>query len=300
MSHDPSDAHHANETPVPARPVSVQPASHVTYAVPVPRGRPPWHPLRRLTRHDAGLDLSLVLMVGLVIPFGVQAGMLWLTPAEQWELTASHWLLALGKWFDALLLVVLAAYFVYRHRISADDLGLRSTCVGWQVLWSLVTLFAVYLVFFVMLLVVGVLVSLFPELQQDLMEREKFMEMLPLENFWLGVLLLIPVAIHEEMLFRGLLMPYLHRLGCQWWGAVAISTFIFASLHITQGVLGVVQIMGVGAVLGVAFVLTRSTLVVIIAHFLFNLIQLQLARVIAPHMDQWMHELEQVSEAALF
>ncbi len=96
------------------------------------------------------------------------------------------------------------------------------------------------------------------------------------------VALLVPVAIHEETLFRGLLIPYLHRVGLGWPVAVLVSAAVFAALHITQGWLALPQIFAVGLILGGFFIWSRSLLAVMIAHFLFDLIQTELARFLLP------------------
>ena len=138
-----------------------------------------------------------------------------------------------------------------------------------------------------MIVAITVLVMLRPELQGDLMRRREFMQQIPLQSLGQMVLLLIPVAIHEELLFRGLLIPYLRRVGCGWTGAILLSSALFASLHIAQGWLGIVQIFPVGLALAVFFVLTRSLTAVILAHFLFDLVQTQLARLLWPALEKY-------------
>ena len=65
-----------------------------------------------------------------------------------------------------------------------------------------------------------------------------------------------------------------------WSAAIVISSAIFAVLHFDQGWIGVIQIMGVGTVFAVFFVLSRSLSAVVIAHFTFNFLQFQMMRLI--------------------
>jgi membrane protease YdiL (CAAX protease family) len=55
---------------------------------------------------------------------------------------------------------------------------------------------------------------------------------------------------------------------------------LFGALHFSQGWIGMLQIVGLAVVLGTCFVLTRSLLAVIVAHFVFDFVQLQLVRVL--------------------
>lgn len=233
------------------------------------------------------MDLTLLLMVALLIPIGFQLTASLVTSGAYEP--SFNWVIVLHKWFEALLLVSLAAYFVYRHGLPAAGFGLQADRLGKQALWAVPTVLAVYVVFTAMLLAIGMLVLLYPPLEKDLLRRTQFLELLPLNDLPATILLLVPVAIHEELLFRGLLIPYLRRIGCGWGLAILVSTTVFAALHIAQGWLGVVQIFGVGAMLGLFFVLSRSLLPVIIAHFAFNLLQFQLARFLLPWLEQFAH-----------
>lgn len=258
--------------------------------MPVACAAPPPPPRRldlpTVTRRDAALDLGLVVLVGLLIPFGFQLAAS-LLATEDGPLGALMPVVVIRKGFDALLAVMLVAYLVHRHRLAPTGFGLQLDRWGVQVLWTFPILVAIYLVLLVSLLVMGFLLVLFPQLQQDVVQRTEFIEAMPLNNLTQTLLLLVPVAIHEEVLFRGLLIPYLRRVGCAWWLAVLAPTAVFALLHFNQGWLAVLPIFGVGAVLGTFFVLSRSLTAVILAHFLFNLLQFQLARQLVP----WLEEL---------
>ncbi len=259
--------------PVAARPIIVP-------------GAPPRLPafdLSVLPRSAAALDLGLIVLVALLLPIGteVAVGLF----VDQAVLAGFKWAIIVDKWLDALLVVGLTAYVVYRHGLSAAAFGLQREGLLRQALWpSLLSVYALFLA--VVLLVMG-LALIFPQIEQDLRQRTEFMETLPLEDFTATLLLLVPVSIHEELLFRGLLIPYLRRVGCGWTAAILLSSAVFGLLHLTQGWFGVLQIFGVGVVLGLFFLIFLSLLAVILTHLLFNLVQFQVAR----HLLPWAEEV---------
>ncbi len=238
-----------------------------------------------LSRREAALDLALLALVALLLPIGFELAAAFTLP-EVPQVALGN-VIIMQKWFDAALLVVLAGYFVYRQHVPAAAFGVHWQRPARQALWAVPALLAVYGVFLVFVVAITALALYYPQLEKDdLVRRTEFLKLLPVNDTLAIVLLLIPVAIHEELLFRGLLIPYLHRVGCNWVVAVLISTAVFAVLHFNQGWLGTIQVFGVGAVLGACFVLTRSLLAVVLAHFFFDLLQFQLVRVLQPWLEQ--------------
>ncbi len=89
------------------------------------------------------------------------------------------------------------------------------------------------------------------------------------------ILALLPVAILEELLFRSLLLgafaPHVNIV----YFVIGVSVF-FGLLHLPQGEWGVIGVILVSLVLSVVFLWRESLLVVIIAHWLMNVMQLVL------------------------
>jgi membrane protease YdiL (CAAX protease family) len=87
------------------------------------------------------------------------------------------------------------------------------------------------------------------------------------------VIALLPVALMEELLFRSLLLgafaPYVNII----YFVVGVSVF-FGLLHIPQGEWGVVGVILVSIILSVLFLWRESLLVVVIAHWVMNVMQL--------------------------
>jgi len=241
--------------------------------------------LDAVTRRDALWDLLLVVVVALVFPVGLNlaAHVFAGAGAARWP---ARGYFAAAKWLDALLVVILTAYLVHRHRLSSVAFGLQTEGLGRQVLWAAGTLVGTYALLIPTVMMIGLLVWVFPELHRDLDRRLEFMRLMPLSSVGDTLLLLGAVGIHEDLLFRGLLIPYLRRVGCGWGGAVAVSAALFAALHVAQGWLAIVQVFTVGVALSIFFVLSRSLLAVILAHFAFDFLQFQLIRVLLPWIER--------------
>jgi membrane protease YdiL (CAAX protease family) len=243
-----------------------------------------------LTKRDAALDLGLVLLAMLIYPFGQQLiGFAW-APSGMLskDVPFPVSLFIAEKCLDALVVLALAGYLVWRHRLAGAAFGFRLGKPAHELGWSAAALGGAYAVMFGSMAVVLVALAVFPALQQDLKNRLDFAQKMPLNDLAAAALLLIPVAIHEEVLFRGLLLPYLRRLTNHWTLAVIFGTLLFAVLHLPQGVLGVAQIACVGAVFAVIFIRTQRLLPVIVAHYAFDFCQLLLMRVVV----QWQGALE--------
>jgi membrane protease YdiL (CAAX protease family) len=90
------------------------------------------------------------------------------------------------------------------------------------------------------------------------------------------VLILVPLLLAvalEEVLFRALLIGGFSMVVNPWIMAVA-SSIVFGLMHSPQGILGIVLVGLVGMLFGAIFILTNSLLIVIIAHFVINLLQI--------------------------
>lgn len=275
-----------DEQPLSSEPVVARPVGAGPPAAPPPAAPHPME-LMAIPRRSAALDLVLILSVTLLTPLVSQFTVNTLGADGSWnERPELRWSLVAHEWAFALTLLVLTLFLVQRCAIPAAAFGLQARDLGRQLLWSLAAFVGVYIVFVGLMLVVGLLTILVPGVDEDLSKRLEFMELLPLDDWTAMLLLLVGVAIFEELLFRGLLIPYLRRVGCGWSGAVLISSAVFGALHIDQGVLGIMQILGVGLVLGVFFVVSRSLIAVMVAHFLFNFCQFQVMRFMLPWLEQ--------------
>lgn len=96
----------------------------------------------------------------------------------------------------------------------------------------------------------------------------------PVEWTTLALVVLPVVALFEELLFRGMLIGGIGAgLGISPWLLVLGSSVLFALGHVVQGLGGLLAAGVLGLLLGGAFVLTESLIVVVIAHYLVNLLE---------------------------
>lgn len=277
MSHNPADDSTSGEVVI-ARPIlSATPEA--------PRRRLRSLPPLQISRAAAALDLGLILFVTIVLPV--------LLPATLRGALSSHdappphtAALILDKWVALVTAATLMAYLVYRTPVAPAALGLRLSGLGSQLLWSLGALGAMYVALLATTLFVLSLLGLHPPAASDLKERVQFMKLLPLDDWGGTVLLLICVAAHEEIVFRALLVPYMGRVCGSMLAGAFVSTALFAVLHVAQGWLAIVQILGVGMALALVFILSRSLIAVIVAHFAFNVIQFRLSSLARRFIEQ--------------
>lgn len=248
-------------------------------ARPVPVVGPPlWeNELAFLTRREALLDLFLVFLAAIATQY-LPALVLHALAGQPIQGSPTQAILLASKWAEMGLAVGLAAYLVLRFRLPPRAIGLRSSGLIGQLAWGIGGLAGCYAVLLATAPLVAALLLVFPQMGQELRQRLEFVGGLPQENPWVLLLVLVAVAVHEEVIFRALLLPYLRRLTGAWWPAVLLSTAVFSVLHVpAQGIAGGLQVAAVGVVLSLLFILSRSLFAVTLTHFLFDALQLLLS-----------------------
>lgn len=274
-----------SERPPLARPVADAWAAGVVYARPV---KPPY-PLRlpELSFWQAAAGLGLVVVATISAMIGGSIVGFATVPWGATEFDA----LVIGKWIEAAVLVATAGVLVVLFRPRWAGFGITTMPFWRGVGWTAASLGAMFGATLLSALLIAPLMLLNPELnEQTMRDRAAFAEMLPTSDTLRTVFLLIAVSIHEEILFRGLLLPLLRRVVRSWWLAITIAAIVFGSLHIMQGVLAIFQTALLAVVLSLCFLASRSLIPVIIAHFFYNLAMFQLLKV--------MPDLLKMAEAA--
>jgi membrane protease YdiL (CAAX protease family) len=235
-------------------------------------------------RRDALLALAVVLLATIVLPY--MPDLLIPSAPQEVGVPAIDTSFIARKWCEAGLAAGLLAFFMFRHRLRPAAFGLRRDGLGGQALWGLGALAGIYAALLASAIILVPLYLLFPAAEGELQRRVEFVEAMPVDQIATTIVLLIAVAVHEEVVFRGLLLPYLRRLFGSWWVAGTLSALVFALLHVPhQGLFGGIQVLGIAAVLTVFFVRSRSLLTVIFAHLLFDFLQFQLLRVLPNLQD---------------
>ncbi len=301
---------HPPETPETA-PGNEQPAFARPARIParMPVATPPRPPVRTMLRApspltlptmrrgDALLDLAVILLAALAYPLGMSLAATLLLDIDEFGLGADETaFLVAQKWLECLIIVGIAAYLCLRHGLPRSSFGFVPARWWKELLWAIAALAGAYAVLILGVILLTPVVLLFPSLAEaSQQQQEQFVEIMPTDNNAIAAFLLLAVAIHEEVLFRGLLLTYLRRLLGSWVAAIALSSMLFGLLHFTQGPLVFVPITLLGCAFSITFVLSRSLLPVIVAHFFFNLIQFQLFRLL-PHIQQWLEQHGQMVE----
>lgn len=248
------------------------------------------------------IDLLLILFVGLFLGMlggELLAGGLMLLlvpmPEDPASFVIPGWAaqVAKGVWLGIVLAI--AYYLQQRRDVSPTVFGWprKRDSLGWHVLATMIALGATVAAWaFSAVLVVGIMMAA-PHMMEDTAQsRIEFMSMIPRESWYSSMVLMLLVATQEELLFRGLLLPYLRRLSGSWLIAVMISCLIFAVLHYQQGVLGIIQIELLALAFAIVYITTRSLIAVIMAHFLFNFIQIQfIAPLIFEAQEMWQKQV---------
>lgn len=241
---------------------------------------------RQLSPRGAMLDFCILLIAGVMVHY-LPPLMIFLATGDPFAgmaergagIEGAEAAVVAGKWIELLLIAAFAAYFVLRNGLTTRNLGLHLDSPERQLGWAVLTLIGgyAYLIGSAVFFLAGLMLT--GSVESETKQRMEFMKQLPIDSMGHTVLLLIAVAFHEELLFRGLMLPLLKRATGHWWSAVLISSCIFGTLHFTQGVMAMAQITGLAVVLSLFFLWSRSLLAVSIAHFAFNFLQIQLMKV---------------------
>lgn len=85
--------------------------------------------------------------------------------------------------------------------------------------------------------------------------------------------LAVSSAVLEEVIYRALLIEGLMRLGCRSFAALSISVLVFAAIHLSSGAATVVSAGIAGLIFGCVYLWQRYISGLILAHFLFNLLE---------------------------
>ena len=152
-----------------------------------------------------------------------------------------------------------------------DALGLRAPSLRQALLWTL-ALVAFLAAYDLAARALGRPVS--PEVMVDSYRTSVWPPL-----FWVAVAVAAP--LFEELLFRGFLLPSLaaSRLGAA--GAAALSSLLFAALHLQYDLFDMAGVFLLGALFAAARLASGSTLLTIGLHVLTNVLALvQLAQVV--------------------
>jgi membrane protease YdiL (CAAX protease family) len=159
-------------------------------------------------------------------------------------------------------LVALVLYFVWVRGDGFESLGLRTRRAWRDVLLGLV----LYVPFSIAL---ALLAALLAALGLPPTQPPAFLQprLSPLE-IGLAVVLVVVVAIAEEILFRGYLLLRLRAVVGHTWSAVALASLLFATGHAYQGIGGMIAVAYMAIAFSVVYLWRKSLVAPIVLHFI--------------------------------
>jgi len=166
--------------------------------------------------------------------------------------------------------VVLAMLAVRKHPLAT--IGWTSDAVGVNAaigaaIWAAIMALSLM---FIMLLSVA-----WPSGFEDFSQtRTRIEDVLPRISIPMILLMSLVTGIYEEVLFRGILLTRLRQLFGSTVAAVLASSLLFGSMHFYEGFAAVIIITIFGFLLAMCVVWRRSLVAAMVAHFLFNAVQL--------------------------
>jgi membrane protease YdiL (CAAX protease family) len=233
-------------------------------------------PSSRLAALIDVLAVAGLLLAGELMGGGAAAVLLGFAPfAEKAEAETIEALLVpvlVGR--AALTYVVLKTLLVIRRQAWAS-MGVRVRGLGFDLLLGLGALIALLIGGLAMQIVIN---FFWPDwLRQFSENADRLAQWMPPFNPLQFAALAITVGWYEELLFRGFLMTRLRRLTGSWIAAVPLSTALFALLHAFDQTFGAVLLITVlSLVFSMLTIWRRSIVPAMVAHALFDLIQMLL------------------------
>jgi membrane protease YdiL (CAAX protease family) len=201
------------------------------------------------------------LVVTELLARGVPAGEAEGPPPDAWTLLGARGGLSLVA-----LLVIWGLLRKNDQSLASVGLGTRGLLTS--PIWGLLA----YLTVFGYVLALNLVFTWFwPSAAEAMKETQQHnLAHLPPMGVAMAMVFSLTIAIGEEVLFRGFIVTRLRCLTGSWTASVLISSVVFAALHVTQGWLAVLVILGLSIMLGFWLIWRKNLIVVIIAHMLFD------------------------------
>jgi membrane protease YdiL (CAAX protease family) len=190
--------------------------------------------------------------------------------------SASHLLVANSMIWATVALV--AIYLTWRSGQPLSSIGFRRENPVAAIGAGIVATIAIYAAVLVTALTVAILTRTSRETMTA--PAREILDLLGPPSWLMTFAIAGTAGVFEEIVFRGFLLTRLRVVLGGWTAAIAVGALLFAVPHIWQGRWAVVLILPVAAVLSMTFVLRRSVIAPILAHFLFNFLQLATIRVL--------------------
>ncbi len=248
-----------------------------------------WWAPRPITRLQALGDILIVIVV-LVVP-QTAAALVGSSVHTVPEPPPVNYILGANSMIWATVALV-AIYLTYRSGQPLSSIGFRRVNPLAAISAAVLATIAIYAFLFVTALLAAALTRASHE-TMTAPAREIFGLLGP--PSWLSILVIAgSAAVFEEIVFRGFILTRLRVLLGNWTIAILAGAVLFAVPHIWQGRWAVLLVVPVAIVLSVTFVRRRSLWAAMLAHFLFNFLQLAALRALQTS-PQWQDILRPTS-----
>ncbi|MBK8267481.1 MAG: CPBP family intramembrane metalloprotease [Planctomycetes bacterium] len=248
---------------------------------------PPTFPCTHLTRSQALVDL-------LSVAAALIAGQFLLGNVAQ---LLKETLESTGEFFLNTILGVMTLAVVglalFLRRLSYSSVGLNRPSIGVLLISAAAAIPVCYMVTAAM----GFMFLTFnyatggANIEDVARQREEFFAMVPDPSIATFVLFAAFTGLHEELLFRGFALPRLIALFRYRWAGILACSVLFGLAHNYQGTMSVFQTAGLGFVFCLVAVGTRSIWPAVIAHALFNAINLALIPVLRDMLPELINQI---------
>jgi len=170
-------------------------------------------------------------------------------------------------WFRSIVVLLLLLPVQLLSMRPLSHVGLTVKLLGRDILFGLGLGVSVYAITFAMEWVLALWFDLQPYESSLVWTQPISVEM------WFAYgLALLANSFAEEIVMRGYMIDRLEQLFGKSWLAILISSLLFGSYHIYQGLLGAGSAVFIGMVFGTWFVWTRRLGALIVAHTICNLL----------------------------
>ncbi|MCG8409431.1 MAG: CPBP family intramembrane metalloprotease [Phycisphaerales bacterium] len=217
-----------------------------------------------MTRRQAVADLLLAFVAFAFAYFGLDL-LLYLLFHEDSSFSPFWTAVPLG-----LTILLFVGGVLYARKQAPVTLGLGKPPWAVATVGTLLAVPACY----ASVMVVGITYVAIAGFEETVEDRRELLEILPEPGVW-SLLVIGPfTGLHEEVLFRGFILTRMVVLFRSKVAAIVASSILFGVAHVYQGVAGIFQTAAIGMVLATLVTLTRSLWPAIVAHGVFNSLQL--------------------------
>lgn len=180
------------------------------------------------------------------------------------------WLLLNSLGVMALIAAILAA-----NGQSARHIGLDRSILGRELLLGIPALFGAYASHIVVSVPIGIAITVLKMGGNQAAQRVGAVQgLVSGVSFWQLVPTLVIMALFEEVVFRGFLLPRVRWMTGHWWLAVVLVQVLFGLGHSYEGTIGMLQTTMLGVYFSVVFLWRRHLGSVVVAHAAFNSVML--------------------------